>query len=115
MTILKDQIFNLMTSKLKTILSFGILALIVTIVAFKIGMISLEDISQLTTVIPGLSQRITPMPKATGNIDGVVDSLIKDSTNEQQVIKSEEADVNLITLDSQEIGDFAQTYDENEL
>jgi hypothetical protein len=104
-----------MTSRLKTILAFGVLALLVSIVAFKIGVISLEDISYLTTVFPGLSQRTMPMPKATGDIDGVVNSLIKDSTAEMETIKSEETDADLIRFDSQEIGDFAQTYDENEL
>jgi len=54
------------------------------------------------------------MPAATGNINGVVNSLIEDSVSEAVQIEEEENDTELITADSQEISDLGQSYNEKE-
>lgn len=102
-----------MTSRAKTFIYFGIVAIVVTLIAFKIGVLSLDSISNIMTVIP-FSKKVTTPPKATGNIDGVVNSLILDSTDEQTLLKTDE-DASLINSDSQEIGNFSKIYNESEL
>ena len=54
-------------------------------------------------------------PPATGNIDDVVDALMKELSDEDSLLKEEDDDAVLAISDSQEISDFGQSIDENEL
>lgn len=54
-------------------------------------------------------------PPATGNIDDVIDALMKELSDEESLFVKEEGDVVLITGDSQEIDDFGQSINESEL
>ena len=54
-------------------------------------------------------------PPATGNVDDVINALMKELSDLESLLKQEESDVVLITGDSQEIDDFGQAIDESEL
>ena len=64
---------------------------------------------------PGPSQatEITP-PLATGNVDDLVNATFSEISDEELLIKEEEKDTSLITLDNQEVSDFGQTINESE-
>lgn len=68
----------------------------------------------ISTIPTEVEKEIVP-PPATGNIDDVADALIKETADESSLLLEEENDVRLITTDSQEIGDFGQSINENEL
>lgn len=87
-----------------------IAALIIAIFAYFVFGPEAPPISQ----IPSKPKEIVP-PPATGNIDDAVNALIKEISDEESVLKTEEGDAGLITTDSQEIGDFGQSIKENEL
>lgn len=59
-------------------------------------------------------QEIVP-PPATGNIDDAANAFLKELDDEQSLITEEESDALLITTDSQEISDFGQAINDNEL
>lgn len=63
---------------------------------------------------PPEEEEIVP-PAATGDIDDVVDALLKETADEASVLVAEEGDADLIDDDGQEISDFGQSIDENEL
>ena len=54
-------------------------------------------------------------PPATGNIDDLVDALMKEIADIESLLAGEDSDAALISADSQEIGDFGQSVNENEL
>ena len=54
------------------------------------------------------------LPEATGDVDDVVDSLLKDALGEETYLE-EEMDVELLLEDQLEIDDFGLSVDENEL
>lgn len=54
-------------------------------------------------------------PPATGNVDDLVGALLSEITDEESVLKGEEGNAALITNDSQEIGNFSNSVQENEL
>lgn len=64
---------------------------------------------------PGPSQvmEIKP-PTATGKVDDLVAATMVEISDEELLIKEEEKDTALISLDSQEISDFGQTINESE-
>jgi len=64
---------------------------------------------------PGPSQvtEIKP-PAATGNVDDLVNATLSEISDEELLIKEEENDASLISLDSQEISDFGQTINESD-
>lgn len=53
------------------------------------------------------------LPKPTGNIDDTVDTIINSLSDEESLIKDEK-DAGLIDVESQELSDFGQSYDETE-
>ncbi|MCH8741720.1 hypothetical protein IH779_02370 [Patescibacteria group bacterium] len=53
-------------------------------------------------------------PPVTGNIDDVIDALLKELSDEESVFIAEEGDTVLVTGDSQEVGDFGQSINESE-
>jgi len=55
-----------------------------------------------------------PVPQATGNIDDIIDAMTAFAENEQVIIVEEGNDASMVTLDSQAISDFGQSYDENQ-
>lgn len=55
------------------------------------------------------------MPSAKGDVAGAIQSLLLDASVDQSDFASEEADADLIGDDATAIGDFGQSYNENEL
>ena len=53
-------------------------------------------------------------PKATGNIDDAVDALIKEAEDEENQALGEDGELPLLTVDSQTISDFGQSYNEKD-
>lgn len=66
------------------------------------------------TPTPSETGEIVP-PPATGDVDDVVDALLKELSDEEPLFTEEEGDAALVTGDSQEVGDFDQTINEDEL
>ncbi|MCX6813977.1 MAG: hypothetical protein NT078_02095, partial [Candidatus Azambacteria bacterium] len=54
------------------------------------------------------------VPRATGNINDVIDAMTALAENEQVIIVEEGNDASMVTIDSQAISDFGQSYDENQ-
>ncbi|MDP2934777.1 MAG: hypothetical protein Q8N59_03375 [bacterium] len=54
------------------------------------------------------------VPRATGNIDDIINAMTALAENEQVIIVEEGNDASMVTLDSQAISDFGQSYDENQ-
>lgn len=54
-------------------------------------------------------------PQATGDIDDVVNALMKELLDEESLLTEEEIDTAFVTTDGQEIDDFGQSINEDEL
>jgi hypothetical protein len=54
------------------------------------------------------------VPNVTGDVEDIIDAMTALSENEMVIITEEGNDASLVTLDSQAISDFGQSYDENE-
>ena len=63
---------------------------------------------------PSKVQEIVP-PPATGNIDDLINALLKELSDEEPVFVAEEGDTVFVTSDSKEVGDFGQSINESEL
>lgn len=85
------------------LLAVFILALAVVLAVY---FLSKQELAVIREIIP---------PPATGNIDDVVNALTKESVDEELVVNQEDDEVDLIISDSQEINDFGQSVNENEL
>jgi len=55
-----------------------------------------------------------PVPQATGSIDNVINAMMAFAENEQVITVEEGNDASMVTLDSQAISDFGQSYNENQ-
>jgi len=66
------------------------------------------------TPTPSETGEIVP-PPATGEVDDVVDALLKELSDEEPLLTEEEGDTSLVTGDSQEVSNFGQTINEDEL
>lgn len=62
-------------------------------------------------------QETTGMPTrpATGDVDTIVNDVLSSITEDTALFADATGDANLIAVDSQEINNFIQTYNENEL
>ena len=55
-----------------------------------------------------------PVPQPTGNINDIIDAMTAFAENEQVITVEEGNDASMVTLDSQTVSDFGQSYDENQ-
>lgn len=62
----------------------------------------------------GAEEEITP-PAATGNVDDLVDALIKEVSDEESVLRAADDEAAALIDDAQEISDFGQSAEDNEL
>jgi len=92
-----------------------ILVVIVVIIALVVILVGLnkkvEPASSNLTGIP--SAETINLPKATGNIDDVVNSLILGADAESTIIYRDSTDVSSINYDDAEISNFGQSYENN--
>jgi len=105
-----NQIYNLM--KWKTAVPVTIVILLVIFFgATKFDVFNNNgDLGKLQD----MSKELLPISETTGDVDGIVDTILTFSENEGILMSEEIADANLITADSQEIINFGQSYNENE-
>ena len=92
----------------------AILAIAAWLIYYQFGIKPLQPQYQAEKGTTEQAAKIIP-PPATGNIDDAINTLIQDATNEQALAAEEDADASLINLDSQEISNFGQSYNENEI
>lgn len=101
-----------MTEKETRLVFLGIVlavAVLATCFMFNIGMFELP-----TLYIPFVKKEITP-PPATGNVDDLMEAILKEVSDEQSVFSEEEDDSSLINNYNAEIGNFGTLVNENEL
>lgn len=104
-----------MTINWKTIIPLIIILVIAAgLIYYQFGIKPLQPQYTTEKAAPEQVAKITP-PPATGNVDDAINAFIQDSTNEQALAAEEDADASLIDLDSQEISNFGQSYNENEI
>lgn len=101
-----------MTGKSIAMLLIVVIAALAVILACYYLFPEEPSITQLSFKTP--EKEITP-PPATGNIDDAVDALLKELIDIESLFEEEEEDVELVTSDELEIGDFGQSIDESEL
>lgn len=91
-----------------------ILVIAAGLIYYQFGIKPLQPQYTTEKAMPEQTAKITP-PAATGNTDDAINALIQDATNEQVLATEEDADASLIDLDRQEISNFGQSYNENEI
>jgi hypothetical protein len=62
-----------------------------------------------------LDEEEVVLPDATSDIDGIIDALLLEASGEEKIAAEQDNDAELITSDSQEVGDFNQSVKEDEL
>jgi len=55
-----------------------------------------------------------PVPQANGTVNDVIDAMTAFAENEQVITVEEGNDASMVTIDSQAVSDFGQSYDENQ-
>jgi len=55
-----------------------------------------------------------PVPAANGTVNDIIDSMTAFAQNEETVTVEEGNDASMVTIDSQAVSDFGQSYDENQ-
>ena len=97
----------------------GLMLLVVFILALAVVLVVYFLTKQEWEIIesPGeiLEEEEIIPPPATGNIDDVVNALTKEFVDEESVVNQENSEVDLVIGDNQEINDFGQSVNENEL
>ncbi len=94
-----------------------IILVIVAVVIIAIVAIFAFLLTEKLSIKPPITegpQKIVP-PPATGNVDDLVDALLKEVADIKSLLAGENSDAVLISTDSQEIGDFGQSFNESEL
>lgn len=100
--IIFNQIHNFMAPKLK--LTLALIAVVAVIGIFSYYQLGPKEPQQLA--------KEGVLPKATGNIDDAVISLLQDASSEELFLEEESGDISLVNMDSQAIDDFGQSYNE---
>ncbi len=107
----KNQIYNPMTINWK--LTFGVIVLaIIASVSYYQFALKTPQYAQEQEGAQQIATLPKELPKATGDIDVAADALIQDALNEAAVIADEGNDIALLSIDSQAIDDFGQSYNE---
>lgn len=101
----------------KTILYLGSLALLAVVLTAFVQ-VSVKKATGPAVTPLGSSSQTGPeaaLPQATGNIDDLSQALDLELSNEQALLNSQEADADVVADTPQEVTDFGQSYDENEI
>ena len=109
-----NQIHNLMTNW-KVVVPVILVVLVAAgllVVSFSQKPMPQRQAEQPKTVVE-IPQEV-PVPQATGNIDDAVDALIKEAEDEENQALGEDGELPLLTVDSQTISDFGQSYNEKD-
>ena len=113
------QIYDLMTTKWKIWAPLGIVSVAILIVlgyyqfSYKIP----EYVSEETQSIAVTAKEALPivsLAPATGNVDDAINALLGELSDDELMFAAEQEDKTFLALDSQEVSDFGQIYNENE-
>jgi len=113
------QIYDLMTTKWKIWAPLGIVSVAILIVlgyyqfSYKIPEYAGEE-TQSIAVTAKEALPIVSLAPATGNVDDAINALLGELSDDELVFAAEQEDKTFLTLDSQEVSDFGQIYNENE-
>ncbi|OHA71390.1 MAG: hypothetical protein A3H01_01430 [Candidatus Wildermuthbacteria bacterium RIFCSPLOWO2_12_FULL_40_9] len=100
-----------MNKKISTPLGILILALVFLLASYIIFYMKASYLGDGGADMSFQKQSVTP-PAATGDIDGAVDAILQESLVDEEAFDMEVLDAGLIGLDSQEISDFDQSFNE---
>lgn len=107
-----------MTTKWKALATLGVVAAVVLIALgyYQFSSRTPEYAGEETPSIAGQGEMppVASVTPATGNIDDAADAILAEILDAQSAFAAEEGDKTLLASDSQEIGNFGQSYDENE-
>jgi len=113
------QIYDLMTTKWKIWAPLGIVSVAILIVlgyyqfSYKIPEYASEE-TQSIAVTAKEALPIVSLAPATGNVDDAINALLGELSDDELVFAAEQEDKTFLALDSQEVSDFGQIYNENE-
>ena len=96
----------------KILLVVGAIAVVGSLGAFAVMQFSPETQESAQNNAP--TQNEEQMPQATGSIDGSVDAILSESSDDATLSGEEEADASMIIYDDQEVSSFNQTHDETQ-
>ncbi len=88
---------------------------LIVLVAVIVGVLVYLFPDSIKDYFPGKSQSNLTPPVATGNVNDLVEALLREISDEQSLLNEEETDAELILSDSKEISDFDQSINENDL
>ena len=91
-----------------------IIGLIILVVVTISGSYILLTWQPPAPYIPSSNKKEAGLPKATGNVDDLVEASIRAILDENSLYTEEDNDVSLGLTDNKEINDFGQTVNENE-
>lgn len=91
-----------------------IIGVIVLVVVTLSGSYMLFTWQPPAPYISSPNKKESGMPKATGNVDDLVEASIRAILDENSLYSEEDNDVSLGLTDNKEINDFGQTANENE-
>lgn len=112
------QIYDSMTTKWKALATLGVVAVVILIALgyYQFSSRTPEYVDEETPSIAGQGEMppVASVTPATGNIDDAADAILAEILDAQSAFAAEEGDKTLLASDSQEIGNFGQSYNENE-
>jgi len=118
-----NQIHNLMTKWRIIVPAAMVVLLVVGIGIFRFGQKRqtvnqeneqiMEQSEQEFTEYVEIPKEVS-VPESIGTIDDVIGALNAFAENEQVIIVEEGNDASMVTIDSQAVSDFGQSYDENQ-
>ncbi len=100
-----------MTWNWKLFLPIGIVVVILVVVLFVWLETKVPQIAVEKTPSP-LAEKLEVLPPATGNVNDAVNAILIAVDNELPILDDYDNDAFLVTVDSQEVSDFGQAYDE---
>jgi hypothetical protein len=88
---------------------------VIILVAIVVGTLIYLFPNSIKDYFASRTQSTLVPPAPTGNVNDLVEALLREISDEQALLNEEEVDAELILSDSKEISDFGQSINENEL
>lgn len=110
-----DLIFNQIQNLMKWGIVIPLLIVVLAIIVFGATYFTGSENAGEYSFKSGAEKVVVPEPQSTGNVDDAINAVLDFSSAEDILFADEENDAALINIDNQEINDFGQSYDENQL